>query len=822
MAAILKQKDLFVTLKKETILNIGILNKLQPMTSEIHLLIFKENGLEKPTQTLFNHLSYYLVNIIDPQACASLPWPLYDTKNERAYRNELSNFVSDYSSKGLIAPVMSSYFVNPGCYKVTILIFQLSQLAVQCVLIPKMSEDPKKKLYSEVTDKYKALKDEDFIEYIENETHVMLLKFSNYLKKRQTLEKIAELFRNRISEMEAKLGATNSQKYINGLVDAYINKYNPNEIVKMELLKIKNVKESCEIFDMWLNETDRLMDTLESNWDELHTPLLNAATAALENSKALIGRHTGEIDRSLFTIEYSPQTDAICTKELQHLVNSEQKYILKNIEKNGYLNFPNLVRSFVIAVCFILRNNEIGDEIYKFNQYLDRGLQNYSELKSAMKIVNERVLNAESKLQVAQVSGSHSPSQEIIEIPPLPDLSNLKAHRDGQFLFDSFTPLSLTKHQFNLRRKLNPNFLKPQRRSLLMNHFTAPRDDFLKTLISCRVSTYDRSNNTQNIHNMSVISQAQKANETIAECSSGFTKQQILRLLSTKRSSSSKKFKYKTERPEIKVKKGGLFNESITSNESSGLFRSYSSPNLIENRETKPITTGRARKLSIMQEDSPNSIFEVSGIAALDKNSNFSTPQGGGGVENTKFDSSSQPIISMVKDSEKGVNNILDNIQVDLNKEIGDGSINSEISSYNDEKCLELQIPEIKVETPQTNAQLIRKTSSLEKIINRFKKVRANVLQSVSFESPKNIKTIVEEKENNFNTVNVDVFSENRTLLPDLISLSFNTLPKTTVTFVDSICLDIDDKQQPRRPRESLGTALGVDHTFLDQFDLID
>ncbi|CAK1594696.1 unnamed protein product [Parnassius mnemosyne] len=818
MAPILKQKDLVVTLKKETILNIGILNKLQPMPSEIHRLTFRENGLDKPTQNLFNHLAYYLVNIIDPQACASLPWPLYDTKNERAYRNELSNFISDYSSKGLLTPVMSSYLVNPGCYKVTILIFQLSQLAVQRVLIPKMNKDHQKKLYNEVTDKYKFHKDDSFLEDIENETHVMLLKFSNYIKKRQTLEKIAELFRKRISEMEAKLEATNSQKYINNLVETYVNKYNPDEKVKMELLKIKNVKESCEIFDMWLNETDRLMDNLEFNWNELITPLLNSATTALENSKALIGRHTGEIDRSLFTIEYNPQTDAICTKELQHLVNSEQKYILKNIEKDGHLNFPNLVRSFVIAICFILRNNEIGGEIYDFNKYLEGGLETYSEITSAMKIVNERVLNAESKLQVAQVNMSHSPSQDIIEIPPLPDLSNLKSHRDGQFLFDSFTPFSLTKHQFNLRRKLNSNFMKTQTRSLLINQFTAPRDDFLKTLISCRVSTYDRSNTTQNIHNMSVISQAHKANETIAECSSGFTKQQISRLLSTKKSSSSKKFKYKTERPEIKVKKGGLFNESITSNESSGLFRSYSSPNLFENRDRKPITTGRARKLSIMQEDSPNSILEVSGIAALDKNSNFSTPQGAGGLENIKFDLSSQPIISVVKDSENRVNNTLNNIQVDLNKGIGNGCVHSE----SDGKCLEFQGPLTKVVTPKTNAQLINKTSSLEKIINRFKKVRANVLQSESFESPKNIKTIVEEKENNFNTMNVDVFAENRTLLPDLISRSFNTVPKVTINCTDDIWLDNDDKEQPRRPRESLGTALGVDQTFLDQFELID
>lgn len=81
-------------------------------------------------------------------------------------------------------------------------------------------------------------------------------------------------------------------------------------------------------------------------------------------------------------------------------MNSEQKYILCNLEKDGKLNFPNLIRAFVISVCYILKNNEINNDIYRFNEYLMSAKTNYAEVVSALKTLLERVFNAESKLQV--------------------------------------------------------------------------------------------------------------------------------------------------------------------------------------------------------------------------------------------------------------------------------------------------------------------------------------------------------------------------------------------------------------------------------------
>lgn len=394
------QRDLVVTFKKETLLNLGILSKLQQMPSELSRLIFKDNALEKPTQNCFNHLSHYLVSIIDTQACSSLPWPLYDTKTERAYRNELSNFISDCSNKGLLAPVMSSYLVNPGCYKVTMLIFQMSQLAVQKILLTKMVKDTQKKLYNDTTEDYKVKK-EDFIENIEKETVKISSKFSNFMKKRVVMEKIAELFRKKITEMENKIAEINPQGYLDDIVDGYLKTHEVDETTRTEILKIKDVHKPCTFFDDLLTETDNKIAEMENEWDTKMKPFLESCRETRNSTEMLVARQTGEAPRSSYTLEYNPKTDYICTKELQNQVNSEQKYILKNITNNDKLSFPNLIRAFLISIGFMLKNAEISDGIYKFNEYLDSGRQNFGEIVSAMKILLDRVMNAEARLQVS-------------------------------------------------------------------------------------------------------------------------------------------------------------------------------------------------------------------------------------------------------------------------------------------------------------------------------------------------------------------------------------------------------------------------------------
>ncbi|CAH2096834.1 unnamed protein product [Euphydryas editha] len=819
MTTILMQRDLVVTLKKETNLNVGLLSKLHPMLSDLSSLILKDNALEKPTQNLFNNLSYYLVSIIDPQVHASLPWPLYDTKAERAYRNELSSFISNYSSKGLLTHVMSSYLVNPGCFKVTVLLFQLSQLAVNRVLVSKMVKENKKILYNTMTDKYKSQEKEGFVECIDKETEKMLSKFSNYLYKRKIMEEIAFLFRKKITEMERKLTAVNGQGYINNLVDNFIkNHASINDTLKKEILKIKNLNEQSRFFESWLSETDSNLNIIEDEWNTKVSPLLKKSKNILKNTEEIINRHTGQVERSSYMIEYDPKTDSIGTSELQDQVNSQQKYVLRNLETDGVQNFPNLIRAFVISICFILKNNEVGDEVYNFNKYLEGGKRNYGEIVGALKILIQRVLNAEAKIQSSPLRYNQTVSvKDYPEIPPIPDLSDLKTNRDQyQVFFDTFTPLNLYKHQFNLRRRTSGNFLKPQLKSLTAPFYQSTKDDFLKSLISCRISSYDNANTTQNIHNMSVISNI-KVNETISECSAGFTKQQIIRLLSTKKSSSSKKFKYKQDRPNINIKKGGLFNESINSNEANNLFRSYSSPNLFENREKMSLNKIKGRKLSIMQEDSPPQL-DVSGIACLDSDSNYNTPHALGNAESSRqINSSGFPIIKVTKEAENRINNVLNEFKVDLSNDLEMDSTVSPILEVT-RKSLEQEIQSSKTETPKTNTSLIKKSSSLEKIINRFKKVRANVTSQKKIDLS-DINTIVEEKEN----INFDVYTANRVLLPDLLSPSCSTLSSRSnnVDYLDQICNKMDEVAH-RKPRESLGTALGVDQTFLDQFELID
>ncbi|CAG9794696.1 unnamed protein product [Diatraea saccharalis] len=831
MATITNQKDLVVNLKRETFLNVRVLSKLRPMPIELSRLVLKENAVEKPTQNLFNHLSYYLVAIIDVQVADKFSWPLYDSKSEKLFRSQLSVFINDYSAKGLLSPVMSSYLVNPGCYKVIMLMFQMSQLAVQRVLVAKIVKDDKKVLYRTVTEKYNC-ESGDIFEDTNKEVKVVVKKLSDYQKKRCAMEKIASVFTERIVSMEKTISSLNAQKFIDDLVDNYINKNSLDEATKTEISDIKNVQRPAPFFDNWLHYVDGTVKEMVSKWGEKVAPMLKVCTECERNTAALIGRYTGEADRSSYVVEYNHTTDEMCTSELENQVNSQQKYILKNIVKNEVLYFPNLIKSYLISVCFILKNNEIGHEIYKFNEYLETGNRNYSELVSALKMLNNRILNTEAKLQPSRLPFAQSVTLKEFGIPPLPDLTGLKANKEstGQILFDTFTPLRMSKHQFNLRRKNNSfSFSKPELKPLITPFCQAPRDNFFNSLISCRISNYDRPNVSTNFNNISMISQANsRGNDTIAECSAGFTKQQIMRLLSTKKSSSSKKFKYSIERPNINVKKGGLFNESNVSNENYALYRSHSSPDLFENRERKCFVKGSRRKLSVMQEDSP-SLLEVSGIAALEKDDTYGTPDGVVGLENSRklIDAASLPVINILQEQEKRVEKVFNEIEEDLTSFKSPTYLNKiehecpELKPVLNEPRRSFDIKdESKTETPKTNAQLIRKTSSLERIITRFKKVRANVLPAEGKDGDGEITTIDEEKEN-CNAVNKDAFTADKILLPDLLSPSCSVLSIKSTDNLDQLCMDMDGIES-RKPRQSLGTALGVDKTILDQFDLID
>ncbi|XP_063629837.1 uncharacterized protein LOC134801234 [Cydia splendana] len=802
--AVSAQRDLVSSMKTETFLNVSIISKLYPLPSDLKQL-FHKDALEKLTQNVFNPLSYYLVSIVDPGKASSLSWPLYDTKTERAYRNELSSFIADYSSKGLLSPVMSSYLVNPACYKVTLFMFQLSQLAVQCTLKSMMKKDQQKKLYADITEKYKSQNQEGFAQAIEKENEVVLLKLSNYLEKRKNYERIAELFRNGISSMEDKFTKLKPKEKVASLVDSFVKDNTIDEETKASILEIKNFHKPAQYFSKWLKDTDSELDRLETEWNTKMSPIVNSASKTMALSKELIERQTGEADKNSFILEYNPNTDDISTKVLQEKVNSQQKYILKNIVKNDRLSFPNLIRGYIVAVSYILKNRQIGDEVVRFNKYLEQSNMSYLEMVEAMRALTERLRNAEARLEPSPLSFNQSISiKDINEIPPLPDLTDLSMKRDNNAYLDMFTPLGATKQHFNLRRTNTTSFVKPQNRSLM---YQAPRDDFLKNFIS---GPYDHRSSTTSVHNLSIISQVQaRSNETIAECSAGFTKQQIQRLLSThKKSSSTKKHKFKLDRPSMIIKKGGLFNASNTSkagfnisNTSSenGLFRCHSSPNLFENKDNK--YAKRSRKLSIMQEGSP-SLLEVSGIMALEEKN---TPKKLTIVESPNF-----PIPTLVITPAKAkiIDNLNDNINnIENSIESGIASICSKKSIDNDNDT-----PKSKIPVP------IKQPSSIEKIINRFKKVRANVIAQEAKDDE--IKTIYEEKEN-FNAVNVDVFAANKVLLPDLLSPSCSMLSVKGSDFLEEICDDIE-KTEGRRPRESLGTALGVDNTFLDQFDLID
>ncbi|VVC96042.1 unnamed protein product [Leptidea sinapis] len=784
MSSVVNQRDLVSMIKEETSMNIGILGKVRPMHQELTKLVIKDITLEKPTQNLFYHLSYYLVSIIDPKVGENLSWPLYDSNTERAYRIGLYNFITDYSTKGLIYQVKSSFLVNPNSFKVTVLLFQLSKLAINKILVTKMRPESQKQLYKEFTEKRQA-GGPDFIEGINKEVEVMSSKLSNYLCKRQILESIANIMKKRIIEMDKYCLSRTAENYINNLVDGFLAQHEVDEDTKLEVLKIKNFDVESQIFENYLNHIDSKTDILESEWDRKVTPYLNICTQTTEVTEALILRYTGQLDHSLYTVEYNPKTDAICTKDLQSIANVEQKYVLMKLEVNGRLQFPNLIRAFLIAITYMLKNDVLEDDIYEFNNYLAGGVDKFKNIVSAMSLINEKV-----RPQI-QVVNSTTPLKQFTEIPLIPDLSQIWPNINNitQEVTDAFTPINISKDNFNLQWNMQSTFTRPYPKPLIAPTFQTQKDDFIKSFISGNITSNYQTTASHSNNNLSVISHSNKGNDTVTGCTSGFTRDQLNRLLSIRKTSSSKKFKKKNDSRKLNIKTGALFNESFESVDSNGLFRSYSSPDLNENRKKSSLSS-RVTNLSVMMECNS---FNLSGISAFDCD-NFS-PGAANAESSRKAMEISNTLSSQVTSVEP--------------KKILKEIINNNSTCVSGKSSIECVTSSNGV-TPKSDFKMAQRTSSLEKIINRFQKVRANVVS--------NSNQVISEEKVNLNTQNN---LEKRRLLPDLLSPSWNMF-NTVKT--DSLQPELEDDDIPtkRYPRESLGSALGVDHTFLDQFELSD
>nr|XP_034837068.1 uncharacterized protein LOC117993384 [Maniola hyperantus] len=968
--------------RKQLKANLNVLHMIQPMPSNIAQAVFEKKGLEKPTQSLFNNLVYYLLGLIDPKFHSSMTCPLYDTRLERAFRSELSGFISNYAAKGLLTDVRSSYLVHPSCQKVTLLMYQLSTLAVKQLLTTRIKGTEKQKLFDEVTEKFnKREDDKSFCEYMKslNYEGKVLNMLDRFLEKKQYYEQIADKLRTKITENKQKLATLNAQTYINNLVDGF-NYELVDESLKDEILKIKNIKKPAPIFEEWLKELDREVDNMEGTWDAKVLPLLNNCRHMRNSSEELVKRETGQIDKSCYMLT---------------VVNSSQKYILQNIEQNGRLNFPNLIQAFLISMSYILKDNNFENVVY-INERVRAYREELGGVRHAFQALLERVERNEKRLQaMPEIDIQSITIEDHWQIPPLPDLSGLKMKQNQyNFNFDTFTPLNHSKHQFNLCRR-GEVFSKPPPRPVPPTYH-APKDDFLKTLLSSRV--FDRENINQS-RNTSVKSNM-KVNETIAGCSTGFTKEQVARLLSTKKSSIKKHKKATESHDNVKFIKGALFNESVASNQ--GLFRSFSSPNLLGNNDKRPLLNIRGRKLSIMEEDSPPS-FNVSGVARLDNN--FGTPNAESSGNMISFpkinDEAKEQMDNVQRELENMVSPILEReshakmvtaskipriittapseeqklnfaktdtvrdlkipqiactapqvdkkmnfakthtrdlttvtmpfSKSDTARELQESHLSKKTSnplteqearsikimtvrdsqeshhslttkelqeSYLSKITTTMELPVIflsplneqeahsfksltvsdlqeshhslrtdttrdlqeshlskitttmelpgiflsplneqeahsfktmtvrnlqeshssktvtprvstspiqETHTPKPNEALIKKTSSLEKIINRFKQVRAKVIP-------------VREENENFHTNNLI----NRNLLPDLLSPSYSSDRRSNSGNNVDVWGSDTDEVIDRGPRVSLGTMMGVDHTFLDQFDLSD
>lgn len=395
MALLLSQRELLTVLKRETLANIRILHLICPLPDDLSRQI-RDGGWDKPSHTMFVAMARYLVNIISPNN--SLPWPLYDSAGERAFKAELSRLLSQYKGTGLVAPVVSSYFVNPGSFKVIKMVYQLTVLATNNILQQKVRTQFQKSLLKDISTKYNA-KNDDFHQLVDSMTKVFSDRVTNHQHYKCEIEKMAEILRNQIIDNEKE--CSNKIDAIYECVDTFLGNNDYSEDVVNVFEDIKNVEVPISVFEDYLTEIDKDLDKMEAIWDEKVTKnLLETSRHCFNVTTSLIGRYTGEADKKSYMIEYDPSEDRISTSSLEAVSNTQQTYILRNVIRDDRLSFPNLIRGYVVALCHIFKGTNFGQDSFSINNYLVMSQKNIGEVLKDMRTLTHNFNNLEVKFKV--------------------------------------------------------------------------------------------------------------------------------------------------------------------------------------------------------------------------------------------------------------------------------------------------------------------------------------------------------------------------------------------------------------------------------------
>ncbi|XP_044730859.1 uncharacterized protein LOC123293927 isoform X1 [Chrysoperla carnea] len=92
----------------------------------------------------FEQITYFLLNIIDPNLIKSVPWPLLDKKLESEFRSKVKQILNDLNSKykdARIPATQTSQMLTPGGIKIARILFYLSELTILVYMKKLLNDD---------------------------------------------------------------------------------------------------------------------------------------------------------------------------------------------------------------------------------------------------------------------------------------------------------------------------------------------------------------------------------------------------------------------------------------------------------------------------------------------------------------------------------------------------------------------------------------------------------------------------------------------------------------------------------------------------------
>ncbi|XP_077297675.1 dim gamma-tubulin 6 [Arctopsyche grandis] len=397
--------------------NLYLLGLKFPMSEDLKRHM-KEDMLKVPNSAAFFQVAYYLMSVIDKKyITADLIYVFHDPKMSTQFRKQFLSFVNDIEKKyeGYISPIMSSWLVTAGGYKIIKLFFQLSQVALYAHIIKSKS------LRGKIPDMKSTnlTMINESLPILQKELQNTICK--GYIRS-QNMEKMANIYNEEIRKIKIDIDVkTNTlQEFVKKL----LQKADKADHSYLEELSV--VMSPHSLLSDWENYIKQKIENVETTWNRISENAVKTIQCTKSTSEEAIQLYTQKSKKNN-TLEYDPIRDKTFTENTKEL-NEFMGPVFNNIIDNGVLNLPNLFKAYNIILnqyVKIIQSFNLND---KYNIELKEKAEKFKAIKMQIRELNITVKYIQDQLsenKIHNIQSKDSDDEWIINSTSIPSISDL-------------------------------------------------------------------------------------------------------------------------------------------------------------------------------------------------------------------------------------------------------------------------------------------------------------------------------------------------------------------------------------------------------------